>query len=342
MLMKGKLLLSAAAILTHAAAAAIEEIPESKEVSSADAAGGERELYGPESRYNGARTYDEAQKYTSARVRTVYKDSNGAEYIFRYKSGQRHKVWISGHDDTDTKPTSKPSSYTATYTTDEHTGTYKGKVYTDEAGNYVYRFRDGVRNKVYVNEPGWDGGGRGYRERTGEKTRPKNDSWSPPTPTWSPTKWKPGIPYAGNYNFNYKQPSSPEPTMVPTWEHDGHGRAYGNCVEVSFIVICVPCVVFRELYSMHTGIILIQTLLLALFILSHLSHSNHLVAVRKIITPSVKSKHFARNSAVTTKSVAALGGVMSGSLAASLPWFLPGTLLLMMIGAVVLLNSAWG
>ncbi|KAL7493067.1 hypothetical protein ACHAWT_004007, partial [Skeletonema menzelii] len=161
-------------------------------------------------------------------------------------------------------PTPKPSSYSAPSSGTGRRGNLT--VYTDDDGRkYVYRFRNGVKNKVYMDTPGWNAGGRrqrtgvrpsgnnnGSRVRTGNSNRrwrrpggtmprrKRPDDWSAPTPskkpTPTPTKWtsggsgwrpKPEIPsYSGGYDNSYHDPTL-GPTMVPTWDNDG----FGNCVE---------------------------------------------------------------------------------------------------------------
>lgn len=267
MLVKGKILI--AALLAGAAnAASIKEIRE--DVVDVEQVGsrGLQSRYGVQPNYPGAQTYNEAKKNVAP------------------------------------QPTPKPSSYTPP-TPDNGTVTtgFRGVVYTDEDGRkYVIRKRNGVENKVYTDSPGWNGGGRQYRQRTGyggavrQRTgnganrwgngtrrrwnggawngggarpgRKKTDAWSPPTPAkddawspptpakedaWSPptpnpTPWKPdgwnaAYPttptYHGLYNPSYKktpEPTAPEPTMVPTWDNDGHG---GHCVEVSKKMVCL-------------------------------------------------------------------------------------------------------
>jgi len=166
-------------------------------------------------------------------------DSRGLQSRYGESSGGGYQTY------TTPDPTPKPSTYTAPSSTG--TGSTR-QVYTDEDGRtYVIRKRNGVENKVYTDTPGWNTGGRQYRQRTGTggtrvrtgNRRPANGSrvrngnrkkrpgarpggarpgrqWSPPTPAaekWSPptpnptNKWSPPTPPPTKWS-----PPTPPPT----------------------------------------------------------------------------------------------------------------------------------
>lgn len=357
MLVRGNILL---AILLAGAviAAPVKEIQ--KDVVNGDELKN-RELqsrYGVQPHYPGARQYKEARQYVT--------------------------------DEPTQSPTLSPFYEAPTQT---RTG-YRGTVYTDEDGRtYVIRRRNGVENKVYTDTPGWDQGGRGYRQRQrnggtrvrngngarvrngnrvrvrngngnrrrwgGGAARParkkKNNNWSPPTPVkdndwspptpqvedwspptpkptaWRPDGWRPIPTYQGDYNPSYRQTDEPtelEPTEVPTWDNDGYSG--GKCDEVSKTM--------SVLYTMHRSKQL--SILINVFSpfsnIYHNSHSSHLAAFKVITTHLIKSKIFARNSAVTTTTVILMTCTTTrmmtqthGALQVSLLMFLPGVLMVM-------------
>jgi len=215
MLVRGTILL--AALLTVAAnAAPINEIQEDV-VDGSEQLNNSRGLqsrYGSQPNYPGAIRYNEAKKYTTP------------------------------------DPTPNPSSYTAPTDTGT-TSTYRGTVYTDDDGReYVIRKRNGVENKVYTDTPGWNGGGRQYRQqartgngngatrpRYGNGNRPRNGNrpkwgaagrparpggrnWSAPTTPAKKDDWSPPAPDKEEWS-----PPTPNPTPwrpgypnIPTYQ----------------------------------------------------------------------------------------------------------------------------
>ena len=172
-------------------------------------------------------------------VEQQVKDSRGLQSRYGGSSGGYQKY-------TTPNPTPKPSTYTAPSGTSTGGGTRQ--VYTDDDGRtYVIRKRNGVENKVYTDTPGWNAGGRQYRQRTGtggtrvrvsgnrrpggngnrarngnRKKRPgarpggarPGRQWSPPTPakekweaTPKPTQWSPPTPNPTKWS-----PPTPKPT----------------------------------------------------------------------------------------------------------------------------------
>eukprot|EP00577_Skeletonema_sp_RCC1716_P004754 CAMPEP_0113423166 /NCGR_PEP_ID=MMETSP0013_2-20120614/28867_1 /TAXON_ID=2843 ORGANISM="Skeletonema costatum, Strain 1716" /NCGR_SAMPLE_ID=MMETSP0013_2 /ASSEMBLY_ACC=CAM_ASM_000158 /LENGTH=1165 /DNA_ID=CAMNT_0000310995 /DNA_START=136 /DNA_END=3633 /DNA_ORIENTATION=+ /assembly_acc=CAM_ASM_000158 len=218
MLVRGTILL--AALLTVAAnAAPIKEIQEDV-VDGSEQLNNSRGLqsrYGSQPNYSGANRYNEAKKYTTP------------------------------------GPTPNPSSYTAPTDTGGTSSTYRGTVYTDDDGRtYVIRKRNGVENKVYTDTPGWNGGGRQYRQqartgtgngngatrpRWGNGNRPRNGNrpkwgaagrparpggrnWSAPTTPAKKDDWSP--PAADKEEWS---PPTPNPTP---WRPDGWRPGYPN------------------------------------------------------------------------------------------------------------------
>jgi len=257
MLVKGKILL-AALLAGAASAASIKEIPEVdvEQLGSRDL----QSRYGVQPNYPGAQPYNDAKKYTpqptpkpssytpptpaySSGGRTVYTDESGRQYVLRKRNGVETKVY------TDTpgwneggRTNRRPPSFTPPSRT----------FYTDESGRqYVLRKRNGVEFKVYTDTPGWNDGGRGGARPERQKTdawsspTPPKDAWSPPTP--KPDGWNAGYPtiptYQGYYNPAYSK--THRPTMVPTWDSDGHGRDYGKCVEPFKSACCIQ----KDYYS---------------------------------------------------------------------------------------------
>lgn len=255
-------------------------------------------------------------------------------------------------------PTPKPSSYSAPSSGTGRRGNLT--VYTDDDGRkYVFRFRNGVKNKVYMDTPGWNAGGRrqrtgvrpsgnnnGSRVRTGNSNRrwrrpggtmprrKRPDDWSAPTPskkpTPTPTKWtsggsgwrpKPEIPsYSGGYDNSYHDPTL-GPTMVPTWDNDG----FGNCVEVSKKVVCLFL-----LFRIHTNKYILTDVFFPFCQLNYISHSNRLAATKRSITHLIRSKVSARSSTVISVTVTRM--VILGGLETSLLRSLPG---IRMVGMVM-------
>ena len=270
MLVKGKILL--AALLTGAAAAnaaPLTEIPEDvvdggEQQQVASSPRGLQYRYGVQPHYADAEPYQEAKKYVAPQPTPkpssyTYAPATTME-IGNYR---KFRVW---EDDV------------GQYVMRKQNGVAK-KVYTNTAGwnaaGASSRVRTGWRGSGTTtrartgNGRKWNGGSRRRKWNGGDgaaaEGRTKKDDWSPPTPnptkkdassppTPNPTPWKPdgwvaGTPsrntpptYAGGYNSDYRKtykPDSSEPTEMPNWDNDGHGRDYGTCVGVSEMMVCL-------------------------------------------------------------------------------------------------------
>ena len=219
MLVRGNILL---AILLAGAviAAPVKEIQVDVLDGDEQKSRGLQSRYGVQPHYPGARQYKEAKQYVTD------------------------------------EPSQKPTVYVAPTQTQTSTG-YRGTIYTDEDGRtYVIRKRNGVENKVYTDTPGWNQGGRQYRQRQrnggnrvrngngarvrngnrarvrngngnrrrwgGGAARParkkKNNNWSPPTPV-KDNDWSPPTPQVDEWSPPTPQPQVDEwspPTPNPT------------------------------------------------------------------------------------------------------------------------------
>lgn len=271
MLLKGKILL--AALLTggtaSAAAGGLDEIPEGKVAADGDK-GGERELYGPSPGYPGA------TKYVPYHVQNgKYYSSNGL-YNDKYID-KKNDDYSSDSGDYSADPeeysSEDPDDYeedatdyeesSGDYVEDVSTG-YKGKVYTDDLGKqYVIRKRNGVENKVYIGENGWNNRGRKYRDGSRKRvnggrrkwtaggTRPRNRwrnggrkkpaNWSPPAP--SPASWSadstPSASWSATSGDSWSTGSTwstPKPTAwkPPGWANGNNVQTYSGNYDFTY------------------------------------------------------------------------------------------------------------